>query len=80
MAVLRLMHELEFGGLHDRQVGRLLALENPPGVDAGLAIGIGNAGPVAHQAAGHDGLALGIDRRQRMASRQRDDPFPIGDT
>ena len=59
LAVLRLMHELEFGGLHDRQVGRLLALENPPGVDAGLAIGIGNAGSVAHQAAGHDGLALG---------------------
>ena len=45
LAVLRLMHELEFGGLHDRQVGRLLALENPPGVDAGLAIGIGMLAP-----------------------------------
>ena len=34
--------ELEFGGVHDRQVGRFLALENPSGVDAGLAIGIGH--------------------------------------
>ena len=33
--------ELEFGGLHDRQVGRLLALENPTDIHAGLAIGIG---------------------------------------
>ena len=38
---LEIEHELEFGGPHDRQVARLLALENPPGVDAGLAIGIG---------------------------------------
>ena len=71
------MHELEFGGLHDRQVGRLFALENPPGIDAGLAIGVGMAVSVAHQAAGHDILAQGIDRRQRMASRQRDELFPL---
>src|SRR5712692_4911554 len=32
-------HELELGGLNYRQVGGLLALENPPGVNAGLAIG-----------------------------------------
>ena len=54
---LEVDHEFDFGGAHDRQVGRLLALENTPGVDAGLAIGIGYAGPVAHQAAGHNGLA-----------------------
>ena len=35
-------------------------------------------GSVAHQATGHDGLAHGIARRQRMASRQRDEPFPMG--
>ena len=34
--------------------------------------------PVAHQATGHDGLAQAIARRQRMASRQRDEPFPMG--
>src|ERR1700692_1056394 len=33
---LEVEHELELGGLHDRQVGRLLALENPSGVDADL--------------------------------------------
>ena len=29
---LEVDHELEFGGLHHRQVGRLLALEDPPDV------------------------------------------------
>jgi hypothetical protein len=29
--------ELELGGLHDREVGGLFALENPTSVDAGLA-------------------------------------------
>src|SRR5436305_12417272 len=54
-------HELEFGGPGDRQVARLLALENPPSVDADLAIGIGKAGSVAHQAAGCGTLAQCID-------------------
>ena len=31
--------QLELGQSQDRQVGGLLALENPPGVDAGLTIG-----------------------------------------
>src|ERR1035441_6349381 len=75
---LEVDHELEFGGSHDRQVGRLFALENPPGVDAGLAVGIRNAGPVAHQSAGHGGLAPYIARRQRMAGRQCGEPFPMG--
>src|SRR5271169_3231618 len=44
---LEVDHELEFGGLHDRQVGGLLPLENPPRVDASLAIGVGYAGRVA---------------------------------
>ena len=47
------------------------------GVDADLAIGIGDARPVAHQAAGHDGFALSVYRGQTMASRQRDDTFPM---
>src|SRR5262245_40752463 len=40
--------QLDFGGLHDRQVGRLLALENPPGVDAHHMVIIRNAASVAH--------------------------------
>ena len=31
---LEIDHQLEFGGLLDRQVGRLLAFKNPAGVDA----------------------------------------------
>jgi hypothetical protein len=48
---LAIEHKLDFGGPHDRQIARFLAIENPPGVYADLAVGIGNAGPVAHQAA-----------------------------
>jgi hypothetical protein len=32
---------LEFGRLHDRQIGGLLALENSPDVDAHLPPGVG---------------------------------------
>ena len=38
---------------------------------------VGNAGRVAHQTACHDGLALDIARRQRMASRQCDNSLPM---
>ena len=43
--------QLEFGRLLDRQVGRLLALENAAGVDASLLVRIRDVGPVAHQSA-----------------------------
>ena len=39
--------ELEFGGLKHRQVGRLLAAENTPRIDADLVIGFAQAGAVA---------------------------------
>jgi hypothetical protein len=58
-------YEFEFGGLDHRKVGRPLAFENPPGVDAGLAICVGYAGAVAHQATGDHAIAPGIARRQR---------------
>src|SRR4051794_14462969 len=73
---LEIEHELDSIGTNDRQVGRLLALENPARVYPDLAIGIDYAGSIAHQATGHDGLALAIARRQGIASRQRDQPFP----
>jgi hypothetical protein len=58
--------ELESGLLHDRKVERLLALEDAPDIDARLAIGIALAGPVAHQAAGREKLALTIGRRPSL--------------
>src|SRR5262249_31233741 len=59
---LEVEHELEFGRLHYRQVGRLFALENAPGVDASLAIGIGDAGSIADQPALESEFAQRIHR------------------
>src|SRR5262245_7974188 len=69
---LEIDHQFEFRGLLDRQVGRLFAFENPPGVDAGEAIRIGNAGSVTDQPAGHYKLAQIIHGRHGMARRQLD--------
>ena len=46
---LEVNHQLEFRRLHDREIGGLLAFENPAGVNAGLAISVGEAGTVAYQ-------------------------------
>ena len=73
LAVLRLITNSNLVGCMDRQVGRLLALENAAGIDAGLAVRFGKAGSVAHQAAGHGELAPKVDRGHRVAGRQRDD-------
>ena len=59
---LEVDHELEFGGPHDRQVGGFLAVENPSGINAGLAIGLRIAGPIAHPTAGHDVVAQLVNR------------------
>src|SRR5262249_62432102 len=57
--------------LHDRQVGRFLTFENPPGVDAGLAIGLRKTLSVAHQATGFGSLTQGVDRRDPVVRRER---------
>ena len=67
---LQVDDELEFGGLHDRQVGRLLALENAAGIDAGQTVQVRNTGSVAHQAAGRRERAKLEDRGHRVADRQ----------
>ena len=74
---LEVEHEFELGGQNDRQIGRLVALENPPGIDATLAKGIRNVVAVTHQAAIHGKLAKRVDRGQRMARRQCDDLFAL---
>ena len=43
--------EIELGRLHDRQVARLFALENPSGVNTYLVMQIKNTGAVTHQSA-----------------------------
>src|SRR6476646_1924325 len=72
---LEVDQELKFAGPNDRQVARLLSLKNASGVDADLVVGVCNTRPVAHQATGYDGIALGVARWQRMASRECDYPF-----
>src|ERR1700745_4120449 len=44
--------EIELGRLYHRQIGGLLAFQDASGIDTNLAIGFGDAGPVADQAAG----------------------------
>ena len=48
--------QLDFHRLLNRQVSRFGAVENPAGIDGGLAICIGKTGAVAHQAAGRSEL------------------------
>jgi hypothetical protein len=62
---LQVDHKLELGWLDDGQVGRLLALKNPTGVEGGLTIGIREARAIASQAAGRGKLTSFIDRRGR---------------
>ena len=69
MAVLRLMISSTLVTAH-RQIGRLLALENPAGVDAELDDSRPLHCSVAHQAAGRGESREFEDRRHRMAGRQ----------
>src|SRR6266478_8134839 len=71
--------QLDLGGLLDRQVGGLLALENPASVDAGQTELVRTVASVAHQAAGGDKLAIGKNRGHRMADRQLGELFAPAD-
>src|SRR5262249_27637309 len=70
---LEIDHQLEFDRLKDRQVGRMLALEHPAGVDPGLPIGIEQVGSVAHQTAGIDVRPPWVNSRDRVTCRQHDE-------
>ena len=64
---LEIDDQLKLRRLQHRQVGGLLALENPASVDADLTVRIRGAGSVAHQAAGLGVLAQLINRRNFVA-------------
>ena len=70
LAVLRLMIISTLVDLLDRQVGRLVALENAAGVAAGETKGVGRAGAVAHQAAGRGELGRLEDRGHAHGGRR----------
>jgi hypothetical protein len=42
---------------HDRQAGRICAIENETRVDSGLSISVDDIGAIAHQAPSFDELA-----------------------
>src|SRR5262249_16551813 len=64
--------ELKFGGLNYRQVPWFLALENPPGIDAGLTIALADVGTIAYQAAGQRVFTLVGHRGDSVSRRQSD--------
>src|SRR5262245_50623399 len=67
---LEVDHQLYLSDLLHRQVGRLLALENPARVNTDQAVQVGEPDAVAHQSAGLDELAIRGNRRHRVALRQ----------
>src|ERR1700732_1783140 len=68
---LEIDDQFEFRGLLDRQIGRLLALENPAGVNADLTVLTSKTASVAHQAAGRRELVIREDRGHQVAERIR---------
>ena len=62
-AVFEIDRELELDDLHDRQVSRLGSFENSADIDADLAIGVGKARSIAHQAAGLGEISPFVDCR-----------------
>src|SRR5207248_11402484 len=65
-------NELELGGLHDRQIRSLRALDNAADIAAALTPRIQNIGAVAHQAADLRRFPVGKTRRYAMPHRQTD--------
>jgi hypothetical protein len=74
---LEVEDKFELGRPLDREVCRLLTLENAPGTDANLFVRIAQAAAVAHQGAGQGVLTVWEDRGQRMAGRQRREVFSV---
>ena len=73
-------NQLELGELHDRQIGRLLAFEDAPRIDALLAIAFHEVCAVADQSAGLRKLAPFVDRRNIVTRSQGyDQTAPAGE-
>src|SRR5207302_17376 len=70
--------ELDLAGLQDRQFTRFLPAEDPPGIDPGSAILLGDCRAVAHQAAGRHETAVVKDRREFLASCETGDLLAPG--
>ena len=67
---LQVDDQLDFGGLLDRQIGLLLALENPGGVATGQAVRFRNITLVAHETAGQGKRTVLVNGGHPVATRQ----------
>src|SRR6266436_1979528 len=67
---LEVDHQFELGRLYDREVGGLLAFENPAGVNTDQTVRIHKASSIADEAANRGGIAKLVDRGNGMACRQ----------
>src|SRR5262249_28893773 len=67
---LKIDDQLEFGRLRHRQVGRLGALQDAPGIGADLTITVFKVRPVAPQSADCHKITPRISRRNPAARRQ----------
>src|SRR6516165_11160577 len=66
---LEIDDQLKSDRLHHRQVSRFLPLQNPPSVDASLAIAVADVSAVAHQAARQRVFTKLVDGRNRVPRR-----------
>src|SRR6516162_1399803 len=63
--------QFDFRCLLDRQIGRLLTLEDTAGIDTNRAIGVGDTATVAYQPTSRDKLARFKNRGHSVLNRQR---------
>ena len=73
LSCLEVDNQFELGRLQHRKLRRFGALEYPPGIDAGLAIGVGETCPVADQAASEPEPAVEVDCRYAIPGRELDE-------
>lgn len=69
---LEVDRQIEFRGLHDRQIGRLFAFQNASCVRTGFSIGIRDATAITYESAQCDILAPAVHRRRSVPSDKRD--------
>src|SRR5262245_24650752 len=74
---LKIDHQLVFGRVLHREIGRLLPLEDAIDVACRAPEWVGRTRPVRHEPAAGDEEAFPIDRRQLVPGCQRDDQISL---
>jgi hypothetical protein len=76
---LEIDHQLEFGRLLDRQIGRLGAFGDAIDIIRGQTVHVGEAGAIGHQTALIDPLPKREYRRQPVVEHHRDEALAISE-